>query len=94
MQQLVRNSQYADCKRHSCSHIQNAYNGPQHGAKHKIVPLEKLQCIRVLVRFEAGTKSSKLSQISSVIQNKIEKRHSILQYIFLELKCEVHIGKL
>ena len=42
MQRLVRNSKYADCKRHSWSHIQNAYNGLQEGAKHRIVPLGKL----------------------------------------------------
>ena len=31
------------------SYIQNAYNGPRKGAKHRTVPLEKLQFIRVLV---------------------------------------------
>ena len=49
MQRLVRNSKYADCKRHSCSHIQNAYNGLRKGAKHRIAPLGKLQFICVSV---------------------------------------------
>ena len=42
MQRPVRNSKYADCKRHSYSHIQDAYNGLRKGAKHRIVPLAKL----------------------------------------------------
>ena len=42
MQRLVCNSKCADCKRHSCSHIQNAYNSLREGAKHRIVPLGKL----------------------------------------------------
>ena len=57
MQRLVRNSKYADGKRYSCNHIQNAYNGPRKGAKHRIVPLEKLQFIRVLVGLKQELKA-------------------------------------
>ena len=49
MQRLVRNSKYADCNKTLLQHIQNAYNGLRKGAKHRIVPLGKLQFICVSV---------------------------------------------
>ena len=69
MQRLVPNSKYANCKTHSCSHIQNAYNGLRKGEEQNSTTWKTLIYL-CFSGFEAGTKSSKLSSISSV-QHKI-----------------------
>ena len=51
--------------------MQNAYKGPRKGAKHRIVPLEKLQFICVLMGLEQELKAQNYHYLASSVQYKI-----------------------
>ena len=48
--------------------MQNAYKGPRKGAKHRIVPLEKLQFICVLMGLEQELKAQNYHYLASSVQ--------------------------